>query len=93
MQASLPDRWPVRWGTLCRDLIEQLPPEALDALRVNFNLRGATSVEHFFAITNRAETWTTGAVARDSLRDLADVLRPWERIEAVHALRAQFNLA
>lgn len=84
----LPDRWPVRWSVLCRDLIQQLPPEALSALRVSFNAGGATSVESFFALTSRSDTWARG----EAVKELAELLEPWARIEAVHALRALFDL-
>lgn len=84
----MPPNWHVTWNRLCPKLVDELPAvEALLALRLAFNLRGAVTVADFFVNTNQKCMWTTAVTVKENLGTLMSALSPFGNIPAVHELK------
>lgn len=85
MDATLP--WPAQWALLSQALIEQLYPEALQPLKVAFDLGGAVSMASFFAMCDQHKLFT-GPDCVTNVNHLVEVLEGYKDNKAVAALRA-----
>lgn len=79
------DPWRVTWAGIVVRLVQQLPPEALAALKVAFNRFGAVSVNDFFEQLNR-EAHFTGNSKQVNLGILFHALHNWRDFSAVGEL-------
>ena len=81
----LADAWRRAWAVLSGALGDELGGDALEALRVAFNLRSARSVHELLRLLNDKNTFT-GQKAKKNVRALLEVLRLWQHVPAVAAV-------